>query len=261
MAGTIEFGADVARRLDDTYQSPDVAFQRAETLAAMQLAPGEHVADIGAGTGLLAYAAARLVGGDGRVTGVEPSEAMRTVAAERCAELEQVRFEPGDANALPLADASVDVAVATQVYEYVADMPGALAELHRVLKPGGRAFILDTDWDSVVCHTEDRERMRRVLEAWDEHLVDPHLPARLRPLLREAGFTAIGVRAIPIVDGDLRSWCYAGSMLPAIAGFVVGRQGITQAEADAWLAEQRALSEQRAFFFSLNRYLFSAVRV
>src|SRR3981081_2280046 len=55
----------------------------------------------------------------------------------------------GDAVVLPFPDGSFDAAVSTQVYEYVADMPRALAELRRVLRPGGRAVVLDTDWDSL----------------------------------------------------------------------------------------------------------------
>ena len=59
---------------------------------------------------------------------------------------DQVDWVGCDAMALPCEDGSFDAAVSTQVYEYVPDMKSALAELHRVLVPGGRVFILDTDW-------------------------------------------------------------------------------------------------------------------
>ena len=48
--------------------------------------------------------------------------------------------------------------MSTQVYEYVPDMPKAMAELARILRPGGRAVVLDTAWDSWVCATDDREQ-------------------------------------------------------------------------------------------------------
>jgi hypothetical protein len=56
-----------------------------------------------------------------------------------------------------------------------------------VLRPGGRVLVLDTDWDSIVWRSSDEERMARVLAAWEQHLVDPHLPRTLRGSLERAG--------------------------------------------------------------------------
>src|SRR3990167_8372110 len=98
------------------------------------------------------------------------SDAMLAMARSRCAGQPWVGFEPADATKLPFPNGAFDVAVSTQVYEYVSDTATALAELNRVLRPGGRALILDTDWDSIVWNTTDRDRMERVLAAWDEHL-------------------------------------------------------------------------------------------
>jgi arsenite methyltransferase len=60
------------------------------------------------------------------------------------------QYAEGDALAMPFPDASFDAAASTQVYEYVEDMAAALAEARRVLRPGGRLLVLDTDWDSIV---------------------------------------------------------------------------------------------------------------
>ena len=119
--------------------------------------------------------------GAGRVCGIDVSDDMLAVAAKRGAGQDAVKFElaQGGAEAIPYDDESFDVVVTTQVLEYVPDVPRALAEIHRVLKPGGRTLILDTDWDSLVWQAPDRALMTQVLAAWEEHLVDPHLPRTL----------------------------------------------------------------------------------
>ncbi len=102
--------------------------------------------------------------------------------------------------ALQFEDCTFDAAVATQVYEFVEGLPRALAELHRVLRAGGRALILDTDWDSIVWHSSDDGRMRRVLDGWRGRTANPHLPRTLAPCLKEAGFQLTGFEVFTILD-------------------------------------------------------------
>jgi SAM-dependent methyltransferase len=157
---------------------------------------------------------------------------------------------------LPFDDGEFDVLTSTQVYEYVADMTSALAEARRVLRPGGRLFVLDTDWDSLVWHSTDPQRMRRILTAWDQHLADPYLPRRLPRLLREAGFTLREARPLPLLTLGWDENAFAAGVIGFIAAFVPGRDGITAAEVAAWADDLRGLGPD--FFFSLNRYLFLA---
>lgn len=147
MSGMLPFDEAGARRVEAVYTTPDVVAQRREVLQILALRPGEHVVDIGAGPCLLAVEMAAALGPDGRVHAVEPSGSMRALAARRTPPPASAPVEivAGSADALPLPDGSVDVAVSTQVFEYLTDVPGALAEAHRVLHPGGRLLLLDTD--------------------------------------------------------------------------------------------------------------------
>ncbi|MBV8341846.1 MAG: methyltransferase domain-containing protein, partial [Gammaproteobacteria bacterium] len=211
--------------------------------------------------GLLAHEMAAEVGAVGSVDGIDPSESMLALARRRRPPdeaTEAARFLAGEACALPFADGSFDAAVATQVYEYVQDMPTALGEAFRVLRPGGRLLVLDTDWGSIVWHSGDAERTRRVLAAWDEHLVDPYLPRRLTRLLSDARFSLARCEAIPLLNAGYDPNTYSAGLIGFITAFVPGRQGLTEADAQAWAEDLKALGDD--YFFSLNRYLFLAVR-
>ena len=254
----MDFDERTSRHVEAVYTTPDVVEQRRLIVEMLELQPGEHVLDIGSGPGFLACEMAAVVGEEGSVHGVDPSESMLAIAAqrERVAGSAPTEFRTGDALELPYPTASFDAAVSTQVYEYVEDMPAALADARRVLRPGGRLLVLDTDWDSIVWRSSDRDRMRRVLAAWDEHLADPHLPARLTGLLRDAGFTVTLRKTIPILNAGLRSDTYSAGLIGFITGFVSGRQGITEDEARAWADDLAAQGDD--YFFSINRYVFVA---
>ncbi|MGH2604237.1 MAG: methyltransferase domain-containing protein, partial [Dehalococcoidia bacterium] len=247
------FDAEAARKVEAIYLHPDVIERRRRVRQALAITQGERVLDIGCGPGFLTGEVAEEVGPNGWVCGVDISPSMLALARGRAAGnagAAWVDFREGNATALPFPDGSFDAAVATQVYEYVDDMPTALAELNRVLRPGGRAVIVDTDWASLVWHSSDTARTARILEAWDEHLADPYLPRTLRPLLKQAGFAVEGPEVIAIFNRGYEGYSQGAAGL--VAAFVAGRRGITQEDADAWLADVQRLDAKDAYFFSLN---------
>ena len=257
MSGT-KFDEETSRRVEAVYQTPDVVAQRRRVLEALKPAIGEQVLDIGSGPGLLAYDIAAAIGPNGRLSGIDASGAMVAMAAKRCAGQSWVEFRTGDAAKLPYPDHCFDAAVSPQVYEYVPDVPAALRELNRVLRPGGRTVIMDTDYGSLVINTEDPARMARVLAAWDEHFAHGHLPRTLSRQLRDAGFNVRDRKAIPMFNPEFEDNTFGKGMLTMMASFAPGRKGVTQSEADAWFAEFAALGKEGKFFFSVNRYLFVA---
>ena len=251
----LDFDEENARRLEAVYMTPDVIDQRRAIRAALSLRPGERVLDIGSGPGFLAAEMAAEVGPRGRVHGVDPSETMLAGARRREASVE---YGTGDALALPFPDEQFDVAVCTQVYEYVEDIAAALGEARRVLRTGGRLLVLDTDWDSIVWHSGDRERMERVLEVWNDHLADPYLPRRLPGLLRAAGLELTQSAIIPILNVGADRDTFSAAMSGVVTAYVAGRGGISEADAAAWEQDLASLGDD--YFFSLNRYLFVAQR-
>ena len=247
-----------ARRIEGVYLTPDVVAQRERVL--QQLAPqaGERALDIGCGPGLTSWALGEAVGPQGHVLAVDMAEAMLTLARQRCQSQSQVQFQNLDVTHLPMSDHSFDVALATQVYEYVPDITRALKELARVVRPGGRVLLVDTDWESAVWASRDDRRMRRVLEAWNEHIPWPQLPRNLVQLLQQAGFQEVQVAVMPLLNTRFDPHTYSAGMLDVIGAFVQGRQGLTAEEVAAWQADVRSMEQHTGYFFSLNRYVFMA---
>jgi arsenite methyltransferase len=254
----LQFDEEASRAVEAVYMTPDVVEQRRRTLQALDLQSGERVLDIDCGPGFLASEMAEAVGTEGLVCAIDPSPSMLELAGRRAhgAASAPVELAARSATDLALPDDSFDVAVSTQVYEYVDDLDTALAEVRRVLVPGGRLLVVDTDWDSIVWRSSDDDRMARVLRAWDEHLAHRDLPRRLPQLLAEAGFTLRACDVVPLLNVGYRRETYSAGTVELIASFVVGRQGVTADEAAAWAEDLREMGP--AYFFSLNRYLFVA---
>jgi SAM-dependent methyltransferase len=113
--------------------------------AIAPLPNGATVVDIGCGAGTDLLLAARQVGPSGRAIGVDMTEAMRQRAAagaEQCG-LHHVDIRPGDATSLPVDAASVDIVISNGVLNLVPEKERAVAEIARILKPGGRVHIGD----------------------------------------------------------------------------------------------------------------------
>jgi arsenite methyltransferase len=106
---------------------------------------GATVVDIGCGAGTDLLLAARVVGPHGRAIGIDMTEAMRQRASKGAAAcgLDNVDVRNGDATRLPVEDRSVDVVISNGLLNLVPEKQRAVAEIARVLKPGGRVQIAD----------------------------------------------------------------------------------------------------------------------
>lgn len=260
MADAIEFDAKQAAETERSYLTADIVTTRAAVMDILAPGPGEAVLDVGAGPGFLLRDIAGAVGPNGLAAGIDISGSMLAMARHRCAALSQVQLVAGDATALPWPDGQFDRAVSTQVYEYVPDLPLAFAELHRVLKPGGRAVVMATDADTILAGPADDPAAIAARGAWPAHCAHPRLPRELGGLLGDAGF-AVTARQVHVIlnhrfDADHFGW----HMARAMSAYAAKQGAITKEDGKAWIARLQDLAARDGFLFSMNRYIFTAER-
>ncbi len=161
---------------------------REAAAAAADVAAGGSAIDVCTGTGDLALALQRRVTSTGRVLGVDFAENMLEIAREKAAARSQgVEFVAGDALALPAGDDSFDAATVAFGIRNVSDLDAALAEMARVVRPGGKVVILEI--------TTPR-RLRGFYHAWFDRVVP--LLGRVLGRERDAyGYLPASVRRFP----------------------------------------------------------------
>lgn len=191
-------GSGVAPQLVEYLESvaarPEVRELHDLATALLQPKPGERVLEVGCGLGADARELARAVAPDGAVTAVDVSEAMLNAARERHDETLAVTYERADVTGLPYDDASFDVIRVERVLQHVAQVERACAEMARVLKPGGRLLVLDTDWGSLVADVGDDDLTARVLGHSLGRMIQPRAAMHLRRLLTGAGLGDVTLR-------------------------------------------------------------------
>ena len=257
----LEFDAKTTAHLENAYHGADMVKRRMVNRDVLAPGTGDHIADIGCGPGLQTLELARAVGEEGQVVGIDPSEEMRQAALARCAEYPNIRILEGTVNALPLADESLDKAVSLQVFEYLTDIPAALTEVRRVLRPGGRLVVGDMHWDTLAWHSDNRERMSNILAAFDKHFTERRVPAILPAMMRDVGFQAETIVPLTFLDTTFRQDGYAKSLVHLIRGFVLKNELVDPAEVGAWATEQSRLAEEGRFFFTFTHVVVAGRKV
>lgn len=245
-----------AERLAAVYTAPATVDRRERLLELLDLKSGESVLSVGCGPGYEPAAMAEAVGIDGHVHGIDNSEEILAMARDHCDEYPQVTLDHADVAELPVEDDRFDAAVASLVYEYSPSVDDAVAELRRVLRPGGRAALLSTDWESTVWHSSNADRMDNAIGTFTEVYANPRLGSQLTPYLKEGGLTVEHVEPYSNLATDLDG--YAGLVLELMKGQLEEDEAFGQSEIEAWERDLRELDDAGETFFNLTYYLYIA---
>lgn len=161
-----------------------------DPVAIASLRPGETVLDLGSGGGIDCFLAARRVGEQGKVIGVDMTPAMLEKANRNKAQMgvTNVEFRQGQIEDLPVADNSVDVIMSNCVINLTPDKSRVFQEAFRALKPGGRLSVSD-----IVTEGEFSEELRADTARWAECVTGAIDVDLYIGLMRVAGFTDVQV--------------------------------------------------------------------
>ena len=171
--------------------------------AIAALRPGETVLDLGSGAGFDCFLAARQVGPDGRVIGVDMTPEMIARARDNARGFEpaNVEFRLGEIEHLPVADASVDVVISNCVVNLSPEKPAVYREAFRALKPGGRVAIAD-----VVATAALPDEVRRDMAAYTGCVAGAAEIGDIERMLAEAGFVDVRITPKDETRVLLREW-------------------------------------------------------
>ena len=203
--------------------------------AIAALRPGQVVLDLGSGGGIDCFLAARQVGPEGRVIGLDMTPEMIELAERNKAALGEtaanVTFQLGEMEAMPLADASVDVIISNCVINLSPDKDAVFREAYRVLRPGGTLAVSD-----IVALKPLPDGLVRDLAAWSGCVAGALDVATYRSKLEAAGFQAVEVTDLVPTDFGVSEGVH-GDEAQAAAKTVPG--GL-----QSWIASARVVARK-----------------
>jgi SAM-dependent methyltransferase len=222
------------------------------------IAPGRRVLEVGCGTGVDTRAIAAQVRPKGSVLGIDPSEVLLREARRRTPEGLEARYERASGEKIPMADGSVDRALAITTLSHVANPLPVVKEMARVTRSGGRVCLFDHDMGTFVIDAADRDTTRLIFDRYTREVAGMDAGRRLHGLLKDVGLKAVQVVALPLVDTEFSNYFQ----------FVVERYPLravedgllTKEAAEAWRKDIRARASAGRFFGSLVYFAGVGVR-
>jgi ubiquinone/menaquinone biosynthesis C-methylase UbiE len=222
---------------------------------ARVLAPGrgQHVLDVGCGSGDPAALLLRLCPDCACVVGLDLS-AERLGRARRHAG-PRLAFVRGDGRRLPFPDDSFDRVLSADALEWVRPPLDAVREMRRVLRPGGRAVLIHTDFDSQIVGGVDAALTREIVHGFSDAGPNGTIGRELPGLAREAGFARARVEVYTLVEEEFRPGLYVWDVVKMMRLWFAARPTVSAERFARWVAAMEAATATGRYFYAVNRVI------
>jgi SAM-dependent methyltransferase len=227
---------------------------------ALHLGAGGAVLDVGCGHGACLSLLAQRVGRSGRVAGIDASAAMVAAARWRVAAQGLTAVvQRGDAHELPFGDSVFDAARIDRVLMFVRDPQGALAELARVVRPGGRLCVTEGDVGTHAIDADDVATTRTMLAALSDRSPQGWIGRRLRSMALDLGWKDVELQLVPILSTSYAEWNDRLGV-ESQAALAVSQGLVTQEAVASWLDDLRTRDAQGRFVATALLFVLTATR-
>jgi SAM-dependent methyltransferase len=192
-----------AEEIDSTPEGANIGLGCGNPQTIAGLKPGETVLDLGCGGGFDCFLAAKKVGNEGRVIGVDMTPEMISRAGEnaRKSNCSNVEFRLGEIEHLPLPDNSVDVIISNCVINLSPDKPQVFREAYRVLRSAGRLAISD-----IVATRDMPEDIRHDINKYTGCIAGAASVEELKAILEQSGFVDIQIELNEESRSFIKDW-------------------------------------------------------
>jgi SAM-dependent methyltransferase len=184
--------AKISRCLQFMQNMPCFQRYKRESLNCLQLKPGATAIDVGCGLGADAFTMAQVVGPSGLSVGIDSSKGFVDRATQFYASHgAYLRFVVGEASTMPFGDETADAIRVDRTLQHVADPQRIVAEMVRVLRPGGRIVCCEPDWGTYTVNTTDRFVGRAIADRWQQDIRNSWIGRQLQSLLVRCGVAGV----------------------------------------------------------------------
>ena len=245
-----ELFGKLVRCLDFANDLPFFKAYKTHSWEQLNIQPRQVVLDVACGTGSdLIQLAARYPAT--RFIGVDKSENFLAVAKERASSTPNIEFLPGDAERLPLNDATVDRVRIDRSLQHVEAPAAVLKDMVRVAKSGGRIVACEPDWETFILFNGEFDDSRQIAEFFQRSIRNRLIGRELASLMNECGVEALETHVHAFWTSQLKDADVIFD-LRKVADQCAEADLIAQEDADNWWALSEQASLNGTFFAALN---------